>query len=126
MSNTNQSIANRTLSQDGREQIEAATASMNSMPAGIHAIATAYGDYSKKSFEDARLFVEKLSGVKSVDKAIELQSEFAKSSFETFMAEVAKDRRIVSGSCDAIFLEKGAQNLPGNWESKKFNLQRAL
>ena len=90
MSNTNQSIADRTLSQDGREQIEAATASMNSMPAGIHAIATAYGDYSKKSFEDARLFVEKLSSMKSIDKAIELQSQFAKSSFETFMAESQK------------------------------------
>jgi hypothetical protein len=62
MSNTNQNIADRTLSQD---QIEAAAASINSMPVGIQAIATAYGDYSKKSFEDARLFVEKLSGVKS-------------------------------------------------------------
>ena len=89
MSNTNQNIAARTPP-DGREQIEAAAASMNSMPAGIQAIATAYMDYSKKSFEDARLFVEKLSGVKSVDKAIELQSEFAKSSFETFMSESQK------------------------------------
>jgi hypothetical protein len=90
MSNTNPNIAARTVLQDGTEQIEAAAASMNSMPAGIHAIATAYSDYSKKSFEDARLFVEKLSGVKSVDKAIELQSEYAKSSFELFMAESQK------------------------------------
>ena len=90
MSNTNQNIADRTLSQDSREQIEAAAASMNSMPVGIQAIATAYSDYSKKSFEDARLFVEKLSGVKSVDKAIELQTEYAKSAFETFMAESQK------------------------------------
>jgi hypothetical protein len=87
MSNTNQNIADRTLSQD---QIEAAAASINSMPVGIQAIATAYGDYSKKSFEDARLFVEKLSDVKSVDKAIELQTEYAKSAFETFMAESQK------------------------------------
>jgi len=90
MSNTNQNIAARTLPQVGTEQIEAAAASMNSMPAGIHAIATAHSDYSKKSFEDARLFVEKLSGVKSIDKAIELQSEFAKSSFELFLAESQK------------------------------------
>ena len=60
MSNTSQTIADRVLSQG---QIVAAAASMNSMPTGIHAIATAYSDYSKKSFEDARLFVEKLSGV---------------------------------------------------------------
>ncbi len=63
---------------------------MNSMPVGIHAIATAYSDYSKKSFQDARFFVEKLSGVKSVDKASELQTEYAKSAFETFMAELHK------------------------------------
>jgi hypothetical protein len=90
MSNTNQNIAAPTFPQEGAEQIEAAAASMNSMPAGIHAIATAYSDYSKKSFEDARLFVEKLSSVKSIDKAVELQSEFAKSSFELFMAESQK------------------------------------
>jgi hypothetical protein len=93
MSNANQNASNLTTpqqQQDSRELIGAAEASMNSFPAGIHAIATAYTDYSKKSFEDTRLFVEKLSGVKSVDKAIELQSEFAKSSFETFIAEWKK------------------------------------
>ena len=104
MSNTNQNNANRNLSQpqDGREQIDAAAASMNSVPGGFHAIATAYSDYTKKSFEDTRSFVEKLSGVKSVDKAIEIQTEFAKSAFETFMAEFAEDWRVVSRSCRAI------------------------
>jgi len=92
MSNANQNNANRNLSQpQGRgEQTDAADASMNSFPAGFHAIATAYSDYAKKSFEDTKSFVEKLSGVKSVDKAIEVQTEFAKSAFETFMAESQK------------------------------------
>ena len=90
MSNPIQNIADRTLSLDSSEQIEADDASMNSMPVGIHAIATAYSDYTKKSFEDTRTFVEKLSGAKSVDKAIEIQTEFAKSAFETFMAESQK------------------------------------
>jgi phasin family protein len=57
---------------------------------GFHAIASAYGDYTKKSFEDTKSFVEKLSGVKSMDKAIELQTEFAKSAYETFVAESQK------------------------------------
>ena len=92
MSNTNQNSANRNLSQqqDSREQIDAAAASMNSFPGGFHAIATAYSDYTKKSFEDTRSFVEKLSGARSVDEAIEIQTEFAKSAFETFMAESQK------------------------------------
>ena len=92
MSNSNQNNANRNLSQppDSREQIDAAVASTNSVASSFQAIATAYSDYTKKSFEDTRSFVEKLSGAKSVDKAIEIQTEFAKSAFETFMAESQK------------------------------------
>jgi len=57
---------------------------------GIQAIATAYGDYSKKSYEDTKSYVEKLSGVKSLDKAIEVQPEYAKSAYESFVAESQK------------------------------------
>jgi len=51
------------------------------------AIAAAYGDYTKKSFEDTKLFVEKLCGARSLDKAIEVQTEFAKTAYETFVTE---------------------------------------
>jgi len=61
-----------------------------SLQSGVQAIATAYGDYTKKSFEDTRSYVEKLSGVKSLDKAIEVQTEFAKSAYENFIAESQK------------------------------------
>lgn len=74
----------------GKEQFDAAIASANTFSAGLQAIATAYGDYTKKSFEDSKSFAEKLSGVKSLDKAIEVQTEFAKSSYETFVAESQK------------------------------------
>jgi hypothetical protein len=92
MSNTNQNNANRNFAQqqDGKEQIDAVGASTNSFPAGFQAIATAYGDYTKKSFEDTRSFVEKLSGAKSLEKAIEIQTDFAKSALETFVAQSQK------------------------------------
>jgi len=51
------------------------------------AIATAYGDYTKKSFEDTKLFVEKLCGAKSLENAIEVQTEFAKQACETFLSD---------------------------------------
>jgi hypothetical protein len=86
MSNANQN----NLNQNGKEQIDTATASTNGFPGGFQAIATAYGDYTKKSFEDTKSFVEKLSGVKSFDKAIEIQTEFAKTAYETFVAESQK------------------------------------
>ena len=74
----------------GKEQLENAVASATSVQNGLQAIASAYGDYTKKSFEDTRSFVEKLSGVKSLDKALEAQTEYAKSSYETFVAESQK------------------------------------
>ena len=78
------------IQQYGKEHLENVVASANSVQSGFQAIATAYGDYTKKSFEETRSFVEKLSGAKSLDKAIEAQTEFAKSAYETFVADSQK------------------------------------
>ena len=92
MSNSNQNNVNRNSSQpqDVREQIDAAASSTKSLAGNFQAIATAYGDYTKKSFEDTRSYVEKLSGAKSIDKAIEIQTEFAKSALDSFVTESQK------------------------------------
>ena len=86
--------------------IDAAVAPVDSSAAGaaiapaqtaavsLQTIATAYGDYTKKSFEETKSFVEKLSGVRSLDKAVEIQTEFAKQAYETFVAESQKIRQL--------------------------------
>ena len=79
----------------GKEQFEQVVANATTFQSGIQAIATAYGDYAKKSFEDTKSFAEKLSGVKSLDKALEAQSEYAKSAYETFVAESQKIAEII-------------------------------
>lgn len=76
--------------QYGKEQFDAAVASANTFSNSLQSIANAYGEYAKKSFEDTKSFVEKLSGVKSIEKAIELQTDYAKTSYETFVAESQK------------------------------------
>jgi hypothetical protein len=78
------------IQQYGKEQLESVVASAATLQNGLQAIASAYGDYTKKSFEDTKSFVERLSGVKSLDKAIEVQTEYAKSSYETFVSESQK------------------------------------
>src|SRR4051795_9094117 len=78
------------IQQYGKEHLETVVASATTVQSGLQAIATAYGDYTKKSFEDGKSFVEKLAGVKSLDKAIEVQTEYAKSAYETFVAESQK------------------------------------
>jgi hypothetical protein len=78
------------IQQYGKEHLDTVVASATTLQNGIQTIATAYGDYTKKSFEDTRSYVEKLSGMKSLDKAIEVQTEFARSAYETFVAESQK------------------------------------
>jgi hypothetical protein len=74
----------------GKEQFETVVATATGVQNGMQAIASAYGDYTKKSYEDTKSFVEKLSGVRSLDKVIEAQNEFAKSTYETFVADSQK------------------------------------
>lgn len=78
------------IQQYGKEQFESAVASAATLQNGAQAIAVAVGDYTKKSFEDGNAFVTKLSGVKSIDKVLEVQTEYAKSAYESFVAESHK------------------------------------
>jgi hypothetical protein len=66
-------------------------------------IAAAYSDYSKKSFEDTKCFVEKLAGVRSFDKAVEVQIEYAKAAYATFAAESQKIRQLYSDLAKQTF-----------------------
>jgi hypothetical protein len=92
MSNANRNHSNQNSShqQNDKEQIDTATASDNISPGSFQALATAYGNYTKKSFEDTKSFVEALSSARSFDKAIEIQSEFAKMAYATFVTESQK------------------------------------
>ena len=62
--------------------------------AGIQAIANAYRDYTKQSLEDAQTFAEKLSAARSLDKAVEAQTEFARQARETFADNSRKIREL--------------------------------
>jgi hypothetical protein len=60
----------------------------------VQAITNAYGDYSWKSLDQARTFFEQLAGVRSLDKALQLQSEFAREAYDTFVAESRRIREL--------------------------------
>jgi len=80
-----------------KPQVDAALAAANCASVDFQTLATAYGNYTRKSFEDTKAFVEKLSGVRSLEKAVEIQTEFAKQAYETFVTESQKIRELYSG-----------------------------
>ena len=69
----------------------------------IQTIANAYRDYTKKSFDDTRSYGEKLMGVRSFDKAIEVQTEFAREAYANFVAKSQKICELYSELAKQIF-----------------------
>lgn len=78
------------LQQTSKESIDLAMKSMGNVSKSAQAIAAELADYSKKSFEEGTALMEKLFGAKSLEKAIEVQSEYAKAAYEGFVAETNK------------------------------------
>jgi hypothetical protein len=68
----------------------------DAVPVSVQTIANAYLDYTNKSLEQTWSFFGKLAAVCSLDKAFELQTEFAKQAYETFVAESQKIRELHS------------------------------
>lgn len=74
----------------GKATMETALSSLGAWSKNAQAIAVEVVDYSKKSFEDSAAAWERLMGAKTLEKAMEVQSEYLKSSYEDFVAEATK------------------------------------
>ncbi|HRI93789.1 MAG TPA: phasin family protein [Accumulibacter sp.] len=74
----------------GKDNLDLVVKSVGATQKGAQAIATEVQEYSKKSIDAGKDFFEKLFGVKTLDKAIELQTAYAKSSYEGFVAHATK------------------------------------
>jgi len=73
-----------------KDNMDATMKSIGALSKASQAIATEVADYSKKSFEDSTKVMEKMFGAKSLDKAIEIQTDFAKTAYEGFVAQATK------------------------------------
>ena len=75
------------MSKDGTE---AAMQSLSSVSKTAQAIATESAEYARKSFEQNATTLEKLMGIRSVEGAIEVQTAYAKTAYEGFVAQATK------------------------------------
>ncbi len=73
-----------------KQQIEAATAATTNLTKGVQDILSEASDYSRKAVAASSAMFEKLMGAKSVESAVQIQSEFAKSAYEGLVAQSSK------------------------------------
>lgn len=81
-----------------KKNLEAVVASVTAATKGAEALGAQAMAFSKKSFEDQVTAAKSLSGAKSVQEVVELQTSFAKSALEAYMAEVTRMSETVSAS----------------------------
>lgn len=91
------------LQKSGQAQLEAASAVAASLAESLQAIVVEATDYSQKSLQNRLGFYEKLRGAKTLQSAIEIQSEYAKTSCAGFVAEAAKMRELYSDLAKVAF-----------------------
>ena len=74
----------------GKDGFDAAVRSFGEVNKGFQAIAAEFTDFSKKAFDDSTRAFEQLIGAKSIEQAVEIQSQYAKKAYDTYMAEMSK------------------------------------
>jgi hypothetical protein len=74
----------------GQDNMDAAMKTFGAVTKGAQTIAVEAAEYARKSFEQGTATIEKLVGAKTLDKAVEIQTEFLKNSYEGFVAQSTK------------------------------------
>jgi phasin family protein len=79
-----------------KQQIEAATAFTSTLTKGLQEMAAETSEYSKHSMTHGAETMQKLLGAKSLEAAMQIQTDFAKSAMEGFVARSTKFSEIIS------------------------------
>jgi hypothetical protein len=70
--------------------VDEAMRSFEGATKATQAIATEIADYSKRSFDQGTKTIENLLGARSLDKAMEVQTEYAKAAYEGYVSHATK------------------------------------
>ncbi|MBP0615432.1 phasin family protein [Jiella sp. KSK16Y-1] len=73
-----------------KEAMDNALKSIAAMTKGFQQITAETADFTKRSYDQQTAMMEKLFQAKSLDKSMEIQTEFAKSAYETWVAQMTK------------------------------------
>jgi phasin family protein len=88
---------------NSKKNLEAVVASVTAATKGAEALGAQAMAYSKKVLEDQAAAAKSLTSAKSVQEVVELQTAFAKSALECYVAEMNKASETVAASVKECF-----------------------
>jgi phasin family protein len=77
-----------------KQQVETATAFAATMSKSLQEIAAETAEYSKQAMSANAEAMERLMGAKTVESAVQIQSDYAKAAYEGFVAKATKINEI--------------------------------
>ena len=80
----------------GKDNTDAVLKSANAVSRGFQAIAAEAADYAKRTIDASTSALERLIGAGSIDKAVEVHSDYVRAAYEGYVGEVAKVSEIVT------------------------------
>jgi phasin family protein len=87
----------------GRDTVEAYMKAANAAGKGVETLQSEMYTFSKQSLEDSIAATKALMGSKSIHEAFELQSDFAKSSFDSYVGQISKLSEIMMSAAKDTF-----------------------
>lgn len=78
------------LQKIGQTNMDTAMKLMGEWSKGWQAIAAEMNDYTKRSFEEGTAAFEKLMAAKSMEQAVEIQSNYAKRAYDGYIQQMSK------------------------------------
>lgn len=74
----------------GKEFMDTGLKSFAALSKGVQSISVEATEFSKKAYEHGTGTLEKLMSAKSLDKAVEIQTDYAKQAYEGFVAQASR------------------------------------
>ncbi|MCM2292219.1 phasin family protein [Allorhizobium sp. BGMRC 0089] len=87
----------------GKEAMDAMVKNYAEAAKGFQSIAAEASDYSKKSFQDMVSHMEALTGARSFEAVMELQTKYAKTSYESFVSEATKMSEMYADLAKSVY-----------------------
>ena len=81
-----------------KRNLEAMVASMTAATKGAESVGSQAMNYSKRSMEDGVAAAKALASAKSIQEVVELQTAYAKTALETYLAEMNRMSETVAAS----------------------------
>ncbi len=87
----------------GKDLVDTGIKSVAAVTKGAQAIASEASEYTRKTAETGSATLEKLLASKSLDKVIEVQTDFARNSYESFVAEATRMSELFADMTRDVF-----------------------